>query len=165
MHNYLNTLSRGVSRGTAILATLCALIMIFSLLDGVFYRYILNDSPSWTDEVAVLAFSWSTMLFASVLVQEKGHVRITLLLSSLPAFLEAVLDKLSLLLVLAFGALMLWAGWQFTVFTADQVSPTLRYPLWLRSAAIPVSGFLIVLHSLVLLLNPFRTQTVKEVTP
>lgn len=165
MDNYLNQFSRGVSRGTAIIATLCAFAMILSLLNGVFYRYVLNDAPSWTDEVAVLAFSWSVMLFASVLVQENGHVRITLLLSALPAFLEKVLEKLSILLVLAFGALMLWAGWQFTLFTADQVSPTLRYPLWIRSAAIPISGFLIVLHSLVLLVNPSRSQAVKEVTP
>ena len=85
--------------------------------------------------------------------------------ASLQASLEKVLDKFSILLVLAFGALMLWAGWQFTLFTAGQVSPTLRYPLWIRSAAIPVSGFLIVLHSLVLLVNPFRSQAVKEVTP
>lgn len=165
MHNYLSKLSQGISRGTAILATLCALIMIFSLLDGVFYRYILNDSPSWTDEVAILAFSWSVMLFASVLVQEKGHVRITLLLSLLPPSLGALVDKLSMLLVLGFGALMLWAGWEFTMFTADQVSPTLRYPLWIRSAAIPVSGLLIVIHSLVLLVHPFNLQANEEVAP
>lgn len=162
MNKYLENVSKWISRGTAVLAALCLLIMVFSLLDGVFFRYVLNASLTWSDEVAVLAFSWSIFLFSSVMVQEQGHVRITLLLSALPRPLEVSLEKISCILVLLFGALMVWAGWQFVGFTATQVSPALRYPLWLQTAAIPVSGALIVLHSVVLLFQPVPAKASEE---
>lgn len=157
-------ISKWLSRGTAVLAALCLLTMVFSLLDGVFFRYVLNASLTWSDEVAVLAFSWSIFLFSSVMVQEQGHVRITLLLSALPRPVEISLEKISCILVLLFGALMLWAGWQFVGFTADQVSPALRYPLWLQTAVVPVSGLLIVLHSLALLCHSTPVLATEEKT-
>lgn len=158
MQTVITKLSRVISRLTAALATLCALVMIFSLLDGVFFRYVFNSAPAWTDEVAVLAFSWSTLLFASVLVQEQGHVRITILLTALPFALERFIEKLGVLLVLIFGVLLAWAGWQFVLFTANQVSPTLRYPLWVQTAAVPICGVLVFLHSLALLLGSSGEQ-------
>ncbi|MFH6599025.1 TRAP transporter small permease [Ectopseudomonas khazarica] len=154
MHRFLDAFSRHLGTLTTLLGCLCALIMVLSLIAGVFYRYVLNASLAWTDEVALLAFSWSVFLFSSELVRQQSHVRITLLVERLAPPLRSLIERLSLLLVATFGALMLWAGWKFAAFTAHQVSAALRYPLWLQSAAIPVSGALIVLHSLPLLLQP-----------
>jgi len=161
MFRLLETSSRRLATCTAILGAACALVMSLSLLLGVFYRYVLNASLTWTDEVALLAFSWTIFLFASVLVRGFAHVRVTLLLGMLPISLRFMLERLNLLLMAAFGALMLWAGWNFTGFTAQQVSPALRYPLWLQGSAIPVSGALILFHSITLLLSP-RAQLAKE---
>ncbi|WP_313499770.1 TRAP transporter small permease [Stutzerimonas nitrititolerans] len=161
MFRLLETGSRRLAAVTAALGAACALIMSLSLLLGVFYRYVLNASLTWTDEVALLAFSWTIFLFASVLVRGFAHVRVTLVLGMLPATLRFMLERLNLLLVAAFGALMLWAGWNFAGFTAQQVSPALRYPLWLQGSAIPVSGALILFHATVLLLSP-REHLAKE---
>lgn len=153
MYKLLNAASRQVNVATTILGCICALVMALVLLAGVFYRYVLNESLSWTDEVALLAFSWTVFLFASVLVREQLHVRITLVVDLLPAPLRALVERLGIVLVMAFAALMLWAGWQFTAFTAYQVSPALRYPLWLQGSAVPISGALILLHALPLLIR------------
>ncbi|MBK3869544.1 TRAP transporter small permease subunit [Pseudomonas stutzeri] len=153
MYKLLDTASRQMNAATTILGCICALVMALALLAGVFYRYVLNASLSWTDEVALLAFSWTVFLFASVLVREQLHVRITLVVDLLPASFRAMLERLSIVLVMVFGALMLGAGWQFTAFTAHQVSPALRYPLWLQGSAVPVSGALILLHALPLLIR------------
>jgi len=161
MFRLLETTSRRLAAAAAGVGAACALIMTLSLLLGVFYRYVLNASLTWTDEVALLAFSWTIFLFASVLARGFAHVRVTLVLSMLPAAARFMLERLNLLLVAAFGALMLWAGWNFTGFTAQQVSPALRYPLWLQGSAIPVSGALILFHSIVLLLSP-REHLAKE---
>ena len=45
-----------------------------------------------------------------------------------------------------------------------QVSAALRYPLWLQSASVPVSGALIVLHSLTQLMQP-TSAPAQGVTP
>ena len=59
-------------------------VMVSSLLAGVFFRYVVQDSLSWSDEVAMLCFSWMTLLAAALLVREGGHVRVELIESVLP---------------------------------------------------------------------------------
>lgn len=164
MHRFLDALSRHLAALTTLLGCLCALVMALALIAGVFYRYVLNASLTWADEVALLAFSWSVFLFASELVRQQSHVRITLLVERLPPTMRSLFERLSLLLVATFGALMLWAGWKFASFTAHQVSAALRYPLWLQSASVPVSGALIMLHSLPQLMQP-TSAPAQGVTP
>ncbi|MCS4504244.1 hypothetical protein KBTX_00468 [wastewater metagenome] len=154
MYRYLDGLGRWLVAASSALGAATALVMIGSLLLGVFYRYVLGDSLVWSGEVALLAFTWTVFLFASALVRDMAHVRVTLLVESLPGPASEVLERLIVLLVLTFGLIMLWTGWNFALFTANQVSPAMRYPLWLRNAAMPVGGALIAFHAAVLLLRP-----------
>lgn len=59
-----------------------------------------------------------------------------------------------MLLIFGFGLLMIWTGWNFAEFTAGQVSPAIRYPVWIKNAAVPASGFLISIHALILVVRP-----------
>lgn len=154
MYRHLDALGRWLVTVTYALGSVAALMAITSLLLGVFYRYVLEDSLTWSDEVALLAFTWTVFLFASVLVRDFGHVRVTLLLDALPQSAAEVLERLILLLILIFGALMLWTGWGFVALTDTQVSAAIRYPLWVQNAAVPVAGALISFHALVLLVQP-----------
>ncbi|WP_440996633.1 TRAP transporter small permease [Arhodomonas sp. SL1] len=154
MYRHLDRADRWVAGATIVVGVLSAVTMVASLLLGVFYRYVLQASLAWSDEAAQLAFTWTVFLFASVLVREMGHVRVSVLISLLPAALEEALERAIMLLVLAFGVLLAWVGWQFMEFTANQVSAAMRYPLWLRNAALPAGGALIALHAAVLVLRP-----------
>ena len=84
MYRCLDTAGRWVVNISHFLGALSALIMLGSLLIGVFYRYVLNASLAWSDEVAILAFIWTIFLFSSALVRDFGHVRVALLLDALP---------------------------------------------------------------------------------
>ncbi|NWO08830.1 TRAP transporter small permease [Chromohalobacter salexigens] len=162
MYRHLDEASRILASTTKYLGAIAALIMILTLLLGVFYRYVLQDSLSWSDEVALLAASWTVFLFASVLVRHFEHVRVTLLLSLLPDRLSGVLERLNVLLVLLFGVAMIWTGYGFMEFTASQVSPAIRYPLWVKNAALPVSGLLISFHAVVLLIRPYSLNDLRS---
>jgi TRAP-type C4-dicarboxylate transport system permease small subunit len=154
MYKYLEAGSRYLAVLTTTLGAICALIMVLALLAGVFWRYVLNASLSWSDEIALLTFSWTAFLFASVLTREFGHVRVSLVDGVLPMELKRLLDRFNVILILMFALLMLWTGWKFMAFTAHQVSPALRYPLWLQGAAVPICGALMACHALVLLFRP-----------
>lgn len=162
MYQYLDKLGRGLAFGSQVAGALIALVMVGSLLLGVFYRYVLEDSLVWNDEVASLAFTWTVFLFASALVREGGHVRVTLLVEALPPLISEIVERAIMLLIFGFGILMLWTGWNFAEFTAGQVSAALRYPVWLKNAAVPTSGFLISFHALVLLLRPAPIRNLVE---
>lgn len=162
MYQHLDDLGHGLAFGSQIAGAFSALVMVCSLLLGVFYRYVLGDSLVWSDEIASLAFTWTVFLFASALVREGGHVRVGLLVEALPPLLSELIERGIMLLILGFGLLMLWTGWNFAVFTSDQVSAALRYPVWLKNAAVPVGGLLISIHALVLLLRPAPIRTLAE---
>ncbi|MCG7601977.1 TRAP transporter small permease [Halomonas sp. McH1-25] len=154
MYRHLDAFSRHLATLSHYLGALIALIMVGTLLLGVFYRYVLQDSLSWSDEVALLAASWMTFLFASSLVRRFEHVRVTLILSMLPDSLAGLVERINVLLVLLFGLAMVWTGYGFMEFTSSQVSPAIRYPLWVKNAALPVGGALITIHAFVLLVRP-----------
>lgn len=154
MYHYLDKCGQGLAWGAQALGAMTAVVMVCSLLLGVFYRYVLDNALVWSDEIAALAFTWTVFLFASALVRTGGHVRVTLLVDALPRLLGELVERGILLLVLGFGLFMLWTGWNFAGFTFGQVSPAVRYPLWIRDAAVPVCGLLISLHALILVLKP-----------
>ena len=156
MYDYLDKFGRGLAYGSQLVGALAALIMVSSLLLGVFYRYALEDALVWSDEVAALAFTWTVFLFASSLVREGGHVRVTLLINALPPLASEILERAIMLLIFGFGLLMLWTGWNFAEFTLGQVSPAVRYPVWLKNAAVPAGGLLISIHAVILLVRPNR---------
>ena len=162
MYHYLDKVGRGLAFGSQVAGAVVALIMIVSLLLGVFYRYVLDDSLVWSNEIASLGFTWTIFLFASALVRDHAHVRVTLLIDALPSLVTELIERSIVLLIFGFGLLMVWTGWDFAAFTAGQVSPAVRYPAWVENAAIPVCGALISFHALVLLLRPTPLRSLGE---
>lgn len=162
MYRYLDKVGHALAYGSQVAGALTASVMVGSLLLGVFFRYVLGDSLVWSDEVASLAFTWTVFLFASALVREGGHVRITLLVDALPALISEAVERGIMLLILGFGILMAWAGLNFAEFTSGQVSPAIRYPVWIKNAAVPAGGLLISFHALVLVIRPTPIRNLVE---
>lgn len=130
------------------LAILATVAMAGSLLLGIVYRYILQDSLAWSDEVALLCFTWMVFLTAALAVRDNSHVRVEVLDNILPAGLNWFLNQLIWIAIALTGAYMVWMGTEFVSFTFGQTSAAIRYPTWLRDTSLPVSGALIILYAL-----------------
>lgn len=130
------------------LAVVSAFVMIVSLVLGVFFRYVMQDSLTWSDEVAMLCFSWLIFLTGALMVRENGHVRIELLEAVMPERFYRWLDQVVWIVIALVGVYMAWTGFQFLSLTMGQTSPAIRYPLWARDGSLPVGGILITLYAL-----------------
>ncbi|MGD8429849.1 MAG: TRAP transporter small permease [Ectothiorhodospiraceae bacterium] len=153
MFRLIDAISLQLARLSMGVAAIAATVMVTSLLLGVFYRYVLQASLSWTGEVALFAFTWVVFLVSSLGVREGFHVRVTVVDGLLPEPALRVLHRLILLAIGVFGLVLLWTGYDFAVFTSSQVSAAIRYPVWMRNAAVPVGGALIAVHALARLLG------------
>jgi len=160
----LQTIEFTLTRVIQALAILVSIIMVGSLLIGIFYRYVLQNSLSWSDEVALLCFTWMVFLTAALAVRDNSHVRVELVEKILPARAHWLLEQLIWILIALIGAYMLWMGWQFTAFTLGQTSAAIRYPVWLRNVSLPVAGALIIPYALLQLQGFGRFQQSKEET-
>ena len=154
-------MSRVLDRASALanglalaLAALMAVLMIACLCGEVFFRYVLNHSLPWSEEVALLLFTWAVLLYGAVGVREGFHVRVSVLVDRLPARARLWLERLILLGIAAFGVVMIDAGWDMVERNFNQVAPATRYPLALLYGAVPAMGALILLHAAARILQP-----------
>lgn len=146
---------RGLERavhllGAALAASLIvsvALMLIFIVIQVVM-RYVFSRPPSWTDEMAILMFSWMALGGLAYGVYGAFHVRLTFIVENLPSPLQNLLERAISLTTLAFGAYLAYSGARFVDFTTGGTSAAVQYPIELLHAMAPVSGGLIVIFSL-----------------
>ena len=69
-------------------------VMLVALALQVVMRYAFGQALSWSEELALLCFSWSSLLAIALGVRDAVHVRLDLLVVSLPGTLARWLDKL-----------------------------------------------------------------------
>ncbi|HEV7368078.1 TRAP transporter small permease [Arenibaculum sp.] len=114
----------------------------------VYGRYVLNRSPSWTEPGAVMLMSWFILLGAAAGVRENNHLGFDVLVYLLPRGAKGVLRTISDLVVLAFGAGMVWYGGQLAALTWGSTLPSLGISGAFDYLPVVVGGVLIALFAL-----------------
>lgn len=125
-----------------------ALVMVLTVIVSyqVFSRYV-GFVPRflWTEEAARFCFVWVVLLGAAIAVREGTHFTIDLLPQNMPSWLRRTVDISVLALVGLIGLVMLFGGLRFTEIGLTRISTTSGVRLAWVYAAVPVSGFSIVL--------------------
>lgn len=130
-------------------ATLLVWTVVIALVQ-VFFRYVLNDSLSWPEEMARFAFVWFVFLGAAMVTRRARHIVIDLLPRSLgpgPLRVHAVAVRIISASVAAF--LLIYGG--DLVLKSTYVSPALQWPYTYVYLAVPTGA---AISLLVLALDP-----------
>jgi len=114
----------------------------------VFCRYVLNDSPSWTEPGAVMLMSWFIFLGAAVGVRENYHLGFDVLLYVLPKSGKKWLRMISDVVAFAFAVGMIWYGSQLVSLTWNTTLPSLGMSGAWDYVPLVVGGILIGLFAL-----------------
>lgn len=131
-----------------IIAAFAVMVVVVSL--QVLFRYFLNLSLDWADEVGRLSFVWAAFLGVPHGVKAGAHVGIDYVAKLLP---PAPLAWLFSACCLACAALMAIAAWQSVAIareTWDQLMPVLDFSTGWFYVAIAVSGAHSAVHFLLL---------------
>lgn len=135
-------LTAAARRALRLLSVLLFAFYFALVLLQVFYRYILNDSLFWSEEVVRYSLVWSVMLGSALVAYENGHIRIELLDSVLPAFGRRAVRFVAKALTLSFCVILAWTGVDFVDRTWFQNSASLGVPMRAVYLAIPVGASL-----------------------
>src|SRR5215470_10592165 len=90
-------------------AGLLAIVAIVAF--QVFGRYVMNDSPTWTENLALVLILYVTLLGAAVGVRDAGHIGMESLLILVPEKIRNKIEILIHVLVAIFGGYMIYDGW------------------------------------------------------
>ena len=83
---------------------LVAVLVVMGL--GVFFRYVLNDSLTWTEEISRYGLVYITYIGCATAVRRRSHIRIDVIARILPLAGQRILAVVVDLLVLAFLAFL-----------------------------------------------------------
>jgi TRAP-type C4-dicarboxylate transport system permease small subunit len=114
----------------------------------VWGRYVLNDSPQWTERLSLLLMLYYILLAAAVGVRDRFHLGLVFFQQALPAKVRWAVDILVNVIVGAFGLFMVWYGVKIALSTWTHTIPTLGIPTGAGYLPFPIAGVLIVLFSL-----------------
>jgi len=113
----------------------------------VFGRFVLNSSPSWTEQASLILMIWYVMFAAAAGVYEGFHIRIALLEEKL-GDRAAPARRLVAAIVMVLGLVLLVYGAQLCWLVRDNVVPSLGVSRSVAYFPMPVSGLLMALFAL-----------------
>lgn len=113
----------------------------------VFGRFVLDSSPSWTEQAALVLMIWYVMFASAAGVHEGFHIRISLLEDRLGPR-AAGLRQVTALIVLALGLVLLVYGAQLVWLVRGNAMPSLGISRAVAYVPMPIAGLLMALFAL-----------------
>ena len=163
MATLISTTSRIVSRLVAQLCIAIIYLMLGLLVVQVLMRYFLGAPPSWTEELAIILFTWLVLLYATVGLREGFHVAIETVPAGWPR-LRAWADRWFAALACLFGWVTLTAGIAYVARTAGQKTAALQVPIEVLYLSVPVCGALFILHAVARMIEPSEIHETADAT-
>ncbi|MNM77325.1 Tripartite ATP-independent periplasmic transporter, DctQ component [compost metagenome] len=113
-----NAVPTGIQRVLEKLADVVIHVAVLALLGlvvvqgwQVFARYVINDSPSWTEPVTLLLLSTAMSMGAAAGVHTNRHFGFFLLAEHINPAIKRVIDALVPLITATIGGFIAWWGW------------------------------------------------------
>lgn len=122
---------------------LVVLIVVFAWL--VFGRYVLNQTPTWVEQLSLVLVVWITFLGSGAGVHDDTHLGVSFIREAMPAPIRHVLRVLCEIVVAGFGLVMLIACTELVQFGWSTQIPMLNIPEGVRTLAAAIAGALIFL--------------------
>lgn len=125
------------------------LLVLFPLMVAVVFvatcvRYLTVMSLPWAEEVARYSMVWIAYIGASLGIKRNAHLGVEAVLLMLPKGSRVYFDYLRYLIIILFNILIAYYTFQIiqSQIATEQVSPSLRIPMWFAYGAVPVGSIL-----------------------
>jgi TRAP-type transport system small permease protein len=114
----------------------------------VFNRFILKGPWAWSEELAMLLFQWVVFLGAAVGVKRMNHFGIDLVVEKLSGKIRHFVELIVPLAIGAIAVTLIIQGYQLLQLTRFQLYTTMPFSHAWATAAMPVSGILMIFYVL-----------------
>ena len=123
--------------------TLCKIFfvgMVVVTAYVVFGRFVLNNSPSWGEELALLCMVYMSMISAALAIRKDTHIRMTVIDLFLPEKVVNFFKGMAQVMIFCFSWFMIIYGWQFAQLMGRSMMTGLRVKSMYLYLAIPIAG-------------------------
>ena len=142
LRNFLNRILN-------VLAGVSFLAMVLLTCWQVLTRYVLKNPSSWSEELVSYLFAWMALLGASIVVGERGHMNIPILVDRMGAGAKKALAIFAEIIACLFAAVILvYGGVQITTLAMGQMTSSLGVPIGIFYIVLPLSGVLNIVYTI-----------------
>lgn len=129
----------------AVICILCFAVMFVLGIAAVFFRFVIESSLAFPEEMMRYLFVWMISLGSAIAFRRNMHAAIGLIVGCLPTGLRRAVLISGTIISGIFFAQIMWSGYQLTLRAVPQISPALEVSMAWVYAAVPVGmGFLIL---------------------
>lgn len=145
----MNTLRTVLTRLLNILAGASFLAMVVLTCWQVLTRYVLGNPSSWSEELVSYMFAWMSLLGASIVTSERGHMNIPILVELAGPGPQKALNCLGEMIAFLFSLVILtFGGIQIAQLAMGQMTSSLGVPIGIFYVVLPLCGVLNMLFTL-----------------
>ncbi len=114
----------------------------------VLFRYLFHLSLAWSEELARYLFLWLAGLTSAYAFKIKSHFALRFLINKLGPRGQRILGSLVMGITSIFLLLFTWKAVEYTVYVANQTSPSMQISMAIPYSAAAVGGILMLYYLL-----------------
>ena len=135
---------------------LCVLAILLGL--QVFFRFGLNKSITWSEEMARYVFVWTIYFGCILAAKEDKHIRVTAHFTLFPPKVQTWTITIADLLWIGFNLIMAYVAAKFVLSMLEFpfYSQTMGFNLFYIYAIVPLAYFLMAVRILQLMINRLK---------
>lgn len=145
---------------------LLSMVMLLGMVGIICYqvvmRYIFNQSPSWTEEIAILLMIWFGILAIPIGVKHNLHIGIEYIFRMFPLPMQYAVSRGIYLLIAGFGLIMIIYGIELTEFMSMSTLPATKISSAVEYVVMPISGLMLTVNALELAWQSYRGYCEQE---
>jgi TRAP-type transport system small permease protein len=129
-------------------------IMSVSAFLQVLYRYVIESSLSWTDELTRYLFIWLIFIGVAFSVRRDGHIAIESIFLFLKDHQKNGYKRIIYIIQIIFFLFLSVIGFYFVITNFGNVSPGLQLPMGFVYLALPVGSIFSIIFLLEKIIYP-----------
>ncbi len=156
----MNAFRNGITRILNGAAGISFIAMVILTFWQVLTRYILKDPSTWSEELVGYLFAWMSLLGASIVTCERGHMNIPILVERFNGTVQKILDCFGEVVAFLFSVVILvFGGIQITTLAMGQMTSSLGIPIGFFYIVLPLCGILNAIYTILNMIDILKDQT------
>lgn len=142
------------------LAGISFIAMVILTCWQVLTRYVLKNPSTWSEELVGYLFAWMSLLGASIVTCERGHMNIPIIVELFSENIQKGLNCFGEVVAFLFSAVILvFGGVQITTLAMGQMTSSLGVPIGIFYIVLPLCGILNMIYTVLNIVDILKKQT------
>lgn len=151
---------KGITQILNGLAGISFIAMVILTCWQVLTRYVLKNPSTWSEEMVGYLFAWMSLLGASIVTCERGHMNIPIIVERFNESVQKGLNCFGEIVAFLFSAVILvFGGVQITTLAMGQMTSSLGVPIGIFYIVLPLCGILNMIYTILNIVDILKNQT------